>query len=157
MLNKDDLVTSTKKDSKILLEWSSFPFNENFRKSLALIMFLIFFFLVLWFVAVISWEMPLFYLIGVLFIVIALLPYFIPTKYKLYQYRMEIYYLFVKVERHYSDFRSFYSDKNGVMLSTFIMPRWLDSFRGQSLRFSKDGKEKEELFKLLEEKVGNRR
>lgn len=64
--------------------------------------------------------------------------------------------LVFKRERKYSEFKCFYVDKKGVMLSTFARPRGLDRFRGQSIRFTKEQKEKEEMLKFLDEKIGNR-
>jgi hypothetical protein len=42
------------------------------------------------------------------------------------------------------------------MLSTFKMPRRLDPFRGQSLRFSKTKAEKEQLLEILRNKIGKK-
>ena len=109
----------------------------------------------LWKIAVIQWEMPLFYYLGLGIFFVSLLPYFMPTTYEFYEDKIRIIYWVVKVERKYSDFGCYYVDKKGVMLSTFTRPRRLDSFRGQSIRFSKTKEEKEELLKILSEKIGN--
>lgn len=71
--------------------------------------------------------------------------------------RLEVYYFTIRIEKRYDDFRCYYSDEKGVMLGTFRRPRWLDRFRGQSLRFSQSKAEKEELLQLLERKIGNKR
>jgi hypothetical protein len=60
----------------------------------------------------------------------------------------------VKIEKKYADFRSFYYDKKGIMLSPFLKPSRLDGFRGQSLRFSKTKTEKEEVIAFLKTKIG---
>ena len=83
-----------------------------------------------------------------------LLPYFIQTQYELYDTEIVIYYAFIKVSRPYSQFACFYRDKLGLMLSTFKVPRRLDPFRGQSLRFSKTQKEVPQLLNILREKIG---
>jgi len=150
-------MSNKEKNSRPLLEWQSFPVLENIRRTIFLLVFLVFFFVALWFVTVISWEMPLFYIVGIVFLTATLLPYFIPTKYQLFEHKIVVTYLFIKVERIYSDFRCYYTDKKGVMLGTFMMPRWLDGFRGQSLRFSQSRDEEEKLITILEEKIGNRR
>jgi hypothetical protein len=62
----------------------------------------------------------------------------------------------MKVQRPYKDFGCFYSDKHGVMLSTFKAPRRLDPFRGMSIRYSKDQLEKKELLDFLAIKIGKR-
>ena len=98
--------------------------------------------------------MPLFYYGGMLLLIANLLPYFILTEYELYETEIIIYYAFIKITRPYSMFGCFYRDKYGIMLSTFKMPRRLDPFRGQSLRFSKSREEIPKLVELLEEKIG---
>lgn len=144
-------------DREVLLEWESFPFRENPKKSFFLVIFLIAMFVFLWYLTIIHWEMPLFYVLGVAFLLFDLLPYFIPTRYVMYENSFQVYYLFIKIEKKYSDFRCYYADEKGVMLGTFIRPRWLDRYRGQSLRFSADQSEKKALLQLLERKIGNRR
>ncbi len=147
---------SNKRD-EILLEWESFPFRENPRKSIFLVLFLVAMFVFLWYLTIVFWEMPLFYVLGLAFLVFDLLPYFIPTRYVMLENKFYVYYLFFKIEKRYEDFRCFYIDSKGVMLGTFVRPRWLDKYRGQSLRYSANQKEKEQLFELLEKKIGNRK
>lgn len=143
-------------NDKPLLSWTSHPLLDYPGKSIILFIFIIVLAVSLWRIAVIDWEMPLFYYLGLLIFLISLAPYFIPTRYEFWDDKIVIYYWLVRVERRYSDYKSFYKDKKGVMLSTFKMHRRLDAFRGLNIRFSKTGEEKEEFFKLLAEKVGNR-
>ncbi|MDD4687048.1 MAG: hypothetical protein PHH38_03075 [Candidatus Cloacimonetes bacterium] len=104
--------------------------------------------------AVLDWQMPLFYFLGLLLVYGNLLPYFIITEYYLFDDEILVRYLFIKIKRPWSDFGCFYKDKRGIMLSTFKMPRRLDPFRGQSLRFSKSGEETPALIAFLKEKIG---
>ncbi|MFA5498349.1 MAG: hypothetical protein WC327_02270 [Candidatus Cloacimonadia bacterium] len=137
-----------------LLSWESFPLRENPKRSIVLILILLGVFTILWLVTIVVWQTPFYYILGVVFILFDLLPYFIPTHYDFYEEKIVIDYKLTKAERKYSDFRCFYADKQGVMLSTFVQPRWLDRFRGQSIRFSKDQTEREELMALLKKKIG---
>jgi hypothetical protein len=100
--------------------------------------------------------MPLFYFLGLALVYGNLIPYFIITEYFLYEDEIQVRYIFFKIKRSWSDFGCFYKDKRGVMLSTFKMPRRLDPFRGQSLRFSKSQAEVPELLDFLEQKIGKR-
>ncbi|MDD2332397.1 MAG: hypothetical protein PHI68_07080 [Candidatus Cloacimonetes bacterium] len=86
-------------------------------------------------------------------VIINLMPYFILTQYSLFEDRVEVRYLFLKISRKYEEFGCFYHDKHGIMLSTFKVPRRLDSFRGLSLRFSKSRIEVPELLKFLGTKI----
>ncbi|HOZ00886.1 MAG TPA: hypothetical protein PLG20_03660 [Candidatus Syntrophosphaera sp.] len=137
-----------------LLTWRSWPFAERPKASVLLCAFLIFLAWFLWNVAVVQWRQPWFYFLGMLLVLGSLLPYFIPTTYYLYEYEIVIYYLFLKITRRYSDFGCFYCDKRGVMLSTFKLPRRLDAYRGQSLRFSRTQAEKAQLLEILGRKIG---
>lgn len=111
--------------------------------------------MILWAITVNEWKSPIFYYGGMVLVIANLLPYFIPTYYTLYESKIEIRYLILKINRFYSDFGCFYLDKRGIMLSTFKIPRRLDVFRGQSLRFSKDQSERQEVIKILQEKIGS--
>ena len=142
-------------NEKPLLTWTSHPFRDYPVNSVLLVVFIIIIAASLWRIAVIDWEMPLFYYLGLLIFLLSLMPYFIPTIYEFREEKIVVIYWFIRVERRYSEYKSYYSDKKGVMLSTFKMPRRLDAFRGLNLRFSKKAEEKEKLFQLLAEKIGN--
>ncbi len=137
-----------------LVEWTSFPFVERQVVSFLLVLFLIGLSFLVWKIAVIEWGYPIFYYGGMLLTICSLLPYFIETKYKLYDDRIVIKYLILKIERKMSDFGCFYIDKRGIMLGTFKSPRRLDRFRGQSLRFSARQSEKEEVIRILVNRFG---
>jgi hypothetical protein len=142
--------------SKPILEWHSHPFVEKPIPSTLLVIFLLVLNWILWHTAVVRWHMPFYYYLGMILVIGNLLPYFVKTRYLLFEEHIEVYYWFIKVQRKYSDFGCFYADKNGITLSTFKMPRRLDPFRGQSLRFSKTRDEVPVLIELLKEKVGKK-
>ena len=139
-----------------LLKWKSWPFIERPLTSFVLLLFLTLLALIVYKIAVIGWNQPIYYIIGMLLVFANLVPYFIQTEYELYEDRYVAKYLLFKVSRPYSDFGCFYLDKKGIMLSTFKMPRRLDAFRGQSLRFSKSQQEKDEVVALLQRKIEKR-
>ena len=141
---------------EVLLKWRSWPFVERPRTSIVLVAFLFLLSLLLWHITVVAWRMPLFYFIGMALVLTNLIPWFIPTDYELDHEGIRVKYLFININRKYSDFGCFYQDKRGVMLSTFKMPRRLDPFRGQSLRFSDTKEELEALNAILLEKIGKK-
>lgn len=136
-----------------VLKWKSWPFLERPLTSLVLVLFLCLLALIVYKIAVIGWQQPIYYVIGMLLVIANLIPYFIQTEYELYEDEYLARYLFLKISRPYTDFGCFYLDKRGIMLSTFKMPRRLDAFRGQSLRFSKTGEEKEAVLAFLKTKI----
>lgn len=137
-----------------LLKWRSWPLIERPLVSLVLGCFLVLLALVLWNLTVIQWQTPFYYYLGMLLVLGNLLPYFIPTDYELYEDSILVRYVVIKIARKYSDFGCFYRDKRGIMLSTFKLPRRLDAFRGQSLRFSFSKQEMSQLIDILSSKIG---
>jgi len=129
---------------------------ERPLSSVALVIFLSGLAWFLHWLTVVNWQQPLYYYLGMGLVLINLLPYFVLTEYELYEDKILIRYLFFKVSRPYTDFGCYYQDKRGIMLSTFKLPRRLDAFRGQSLRFSAKAEEKEELNRILSEKIGKK-
>ncbi len=95
-------------------------------------------------------------MLSLAFLFSSLFAYFVPTFYKFYDDHLFIQVGIFKRERNYSEFKCFYADKKGVMLSTFNRPRGLDRFRGQSVRFTKKQAERDDIMQFLEEKIGNR-
>ncbi len=137
-----------------MLSWRSWPFAERPLSSTLLVAFLIFLTIFLYKLAIVEWSMPFFYFAGLILVIGNLLPYFIVTEYELYEREIRIRYIFIKVNRPWTDFGCFYKDKRGVMLSPFKLPRRLDPFRGLSLRFSKTQAELPALLEILKEKIG---
>ncbi len=144
MLNKEEA----------LLKWTSFPLLDKPKMSILVMAVIVMVAWILWELAIVQWDQPLYYVLGIFILFIGIFPYFVPTSYYFFEDCVLVQYLIVKVEKKYSDFGCFYADKNGIMLSTFKRPRRLDSFRGQSIRFSKTQEEKKEIIALLKEKVG---
>ena len=140
--------------NKPLLKWTSHPLLDYPITSILLIVFLLLISTLFWKIAIHDWDQPLFFYLGFGALLGSLFPYFIPSSYEFYEDEIIIHYSFVKITKNYSEFKCFYNDKKGVMLSTFSVPRRLDHFRGQSIRFSKSKEEKVELFKILESKIG---
>lgn len=138
---------------KPLLTWKSWPFMERPNASFLLLIFLIFLSLLLYWISIIHWQTPFYFVAGTLLVYLNLLPYFILTQYFLYDNEVVAKYLFITIRRPYSDFGCFYKDQRGIMLSTFTVPRRLDAFRGMSLRFSKDKEELPLLIEILKSKI----
>lgn len=160
MSNKKQKIIANKKSAdneKIYFDFISFPFIDRPRTSALLVVFLVFLSLLLrWFIQN-SLLLPItWFWVGMLLILISIWSYFIPSRYTFYETKVIAKYIFMKVERKYKDFGCFYSDKHGVMLSTFKTPRRLDPFRGMSIRYSKDQLEKKELLDFLSKKIGKR-
>jgi ABC-type multidrug transport system fused ATPase/permease subunit len=138
--------------NKPLITWKSFPLIEFPLKSLLVVgVFIITGIFIYTVTSSMFWV-----ILALIFLFISLIPYFVPSYYSLYDDYLVAKVLVYKRKRQYSEFKCFYADKRGVMLSTFSRPRGLDRFRGQSLRFSKIQEERDLVLKFFEEKIGNR-
>jgi len=139
-------------NNKPIYTWISFPFVE-FPLSSALVLA----FFVLAAVFVYSVTLNFFWvLLSMIFLFSSLFSFFVLTYYEFFDDHVFVKVLFFKRERKYTEFKCFYADKKGVMLSTFNRPRGLDRFRGQSIRFTKKQGEKEQIMEFLNEKIGNK-
>jgi hypothetical protein len=141
--------------SEIRLSWTSHPLLDDLPRTIFLIIIIILVSLILYQTTIINWQAPLYFFLGMLFFLGSMITWFIPTTYSIYDDKIVIKYPFFAIEKKWGVFGCWYADKKGVMLGTFKRPRRLDNFRGQSLRFSKDKSEKDALFAILNEKIGN--
>ena len=86
--------------------------------------------------------------IGILFG--SLSSYFFPTKYLLYPDRIEVHTFARKYSRSWSYFKSFHTDKNGVLLSPFEGRSRLERFRGIYVMFNGH---RDEALRYIEDKI----
>lgn len=118
------------------IEWVSFPAVENFRKTTITTIFIISLSILLYFL-----YGPIYGFLSILFLGFSLLPYYTPTTYRLNEDGIEVKKVFYTIKKSWSNFRSFYPDKNGVLLSPFSIPTRLENFRGIYIRFRGNGEE----------------
>lgn len=112
------------------IEWVSFPAVENLKKTTIATIFIIGLSTLLYFL-----YGPIYGFLSILFLGFSLLPYYTPTTYRLNEDGIEVKKVFYTIKKSWSNFRSFYPDKNGVLLSPFPIPTRLENFRGIYIRF----------------------
>jgi hypothetical protein len=115
----------------IILSWSTHPVKKRAGISILVTLFLFLVWLVVYFTTTSIFLTGL----SVVIMLGSMSPFFLPTRYELTQDKVRIKYLFAKRERDWEAYRSFYVDKNGVLLSPFPQPSRLENFRGIYLRF----------------------
>ena len=114
-----------------VIEWVSFPAKENPRKTIFTVIFIIGLS-----VALFYFYGPIYGIISLLVLTFSLMPYFTPTRYTFDENNIEIKKAFYTINKKWKDYRSFYPDGNGVLLSPFPVPSRLENFRGLYIRFS---------------------
>ena len=114
-----------------LLRWRYHPVREGGLRLIAVLAFLIG-------VPVILGSLygPFFVILSLVILGGSLGTYFLPTVYILYSGGLETHFIGVTRRFAWEQFRSFYPDRNGVLLSPFPAPSRLENFRGLFVRFS---------------------
>jgi hypothetical protein len=138
-------------DKDKVLEWSICPFKENTAKSFFFVTILgcLVFLIYSWFNALLPTV-----IIGGLFL-LALRSFYTRTRYVFYPDRLEIITPFSRGKKAWSGFRSYYPDKNGVLLSPFEKPSRLENFRGMYLLLPAGGGQREQVLDYIKQKITN--
>lgn len=113
------------------LKWSSHPVKKRTVVSILVVLFL----LVVWLVVYVTTSSVLLTGLAVIIMLGSMSSFFLPTIYELDQKTVRIKFFLTRREREWSAFRSFYVDKNGVLLSPFAKRSRLENFRGVYVRF----------------------
>ncbi len=114
-----------------MLSWVVLPVFDNWRRSALLIAFLIMLIVVVYFAS----QSIYLTLLSVFFLVGALYKYFVPFRYQFDNQKVTIQSFRYRFEQDWTNFHSFYIDRNGILLSPFAQPSRLENFRGVYVRF----------------------
>jgi len=114
------------------LSWRVHPLRRDWRVSLGVTVFL---FLVWWGVWLWTGSKPLTFL-SVIVLLVSLSSFFFPVTFSLDEEFITVKSPFTTKRKRWREFRSFWVDKNGVLLSPFAQRSRLESFRGLYIRFS---------------------
>ena len=122
---------------EVVIRWATHPVKRNTKISILVILFL----LVVWFLVYLTTFSPLLTILSVVIMLGSLSPFFLPTYYELDDEKIKVKFFFNTKEKEWNMFRSFYVDKNGVLLSPFERPSRLENFRGLYIRFNQNENE----------------
>ncbi|MCD6098889.1 hypothetical protein J7K18_08415 [bacterium] len=125
------------------IEWVFFPIKERPEKGVIGVLILLFvFFFSTWYMENIAFG-GIFSLVAFL----SLLNLFFPTRFTLTKDGVKKRLIGIVQFKEWKHFKSFYPDKNGVLLSPFKSTSWLENFRGMYLNFSGNREEVIEFVK----------
>jgi len=114
----------------VLLHWRSIPATRAVRTTIFVVILIIGLPVVLG-----IWYGAFYGLLAILILGGSLLSFFLPSDFILTEQHITRRYLGIDQSRKWSEFRSYYPDKNGVLLSPFALPSRLENFRGMYVRF----------------------
>ena len=118
-------------DSGKTLEWVCHPAKKNTRTTVLVTVFLFVVIAAVYYATASVWF-------GILAVVIlfgSLASFYFPTKYKLTEDGIFVKTTAQTLKKKWSQYRSYYPDKNGVLLSPFVRPSRMENFRGIYLKF----------------------
>jgi hypothetical protein len=128
------------------LTWTSHPLRRNKRNTILVILFVILAPVIVF----ISTDSLFFLLLSLVILLGSLASFFLPTTYELSPDKIKVKFLINTKEMEWGKYRSFYVDKNGVLLSPFAKPSRLENFRGIYLRFEQN---KEEVVNFIKRRI----
>jgi len=133
-----------------LLEWSAWPAREKPLFTLGLVLFL----LAIWVAVGYIYREAVWVLLAVILLLGAVAPFFVITRYRLDEEGVSMKRYVTTMKKRWEELRSYYPDKNGVLVSPFDRPSRLENFRGVYLRF---GGNREKVLAVLEQNIGQRK
>ncbi|MCE2402965.1 hypothetical protein J4G08_19040 [Candidatus Poribacteria bacterium] len=119
------------------ISWRVHPLAENWKRSGLLLLFLSCILVVIYF----GFQSVVVLLLSAILLIGPLYKYFLPFQYSCGVESLVVTACCSKLERPWSAFRSYYVDKNGVLLSPFAKPTRLENFRGVYVRFGRNSPE----------------
>ena len=114
-----------------LLRWRSIPARRSAKTTGAVVVMILGVPALLFF-----WYGPFYGLLGLVILGGSMMPFFLPTEYRFTDTAVSKRYLGIEHRRAWTEFRSFYPDQHGVLLSPFAHPSWLENFRGLYVKFA---------------------
>ena len=115
-----------------LLEYLCHPARRDMRITVLATVFIIICVILVW---LISYSLLLVAL-AVLILFGSLAGFYFPTRYRFYDDHLIVKTTAQTLRKEWSQFRSYYPDKNGVLLSPFGRPTRLENFRGLYIKFA---------------------
>jgi hypothetical protein len=113
------------------LSWTSWPMLRSPVRAVLAVLF----------IAIMAWTIQsvfrttYFTVVAVLLVWGQVAGFFLPTRYELTEERLTVRGLLGRREKDWRDFRSYYVDPDGLLLSPFVGRSRLERFRGVSLQF----------------------
>jgi len=119
-------------DKTNVLEWKCHPATRKPWVTIGVSIFI----LVISMLVFASTDSKGFSFIALLIMFASLAKFYFPTKYRLTDEKISIKTTTQTLHKEWSIYRSFYPDKNGVLLSPFVRPTRMENFRGLYIMFS---------------------
>ena len=141
-----EATTNAPATEPLLLSWSTHPAKARPLVTTLVILFLI----VLAVLVYLLTYSAIFTVIAALILYGSLTQYFTRTTYEFTDTKVRVKYVVNKIEKDWAQYRSYYVDKNGVLLSPFAGPSRLENFRGLFIRFADN---RDQAMEIVRQKI----
>ena len=146
MNDKETQVAASDNSAEILLTWTTHPIKKRPLAAVLVSLFILIVPLVV--LSITSSKIFGFLSLVVLFASVA--KFYFPTYFTLTESEVVIKSSTQTIKRKWSEFRSYYPDKNGVQLSPFVDKSRLENFRGIYLIFDNNA---DDVMKIIKQKI----
>lgn len=137
------------KAAAAVLNWSCHPFRKRPLVSVLVTLFVIIAVAYVYY----SFDSLGFALLTFIVFSLSLARYYFPTHYRLSEKGVTIKTPTQTISKQWSEYRSFYPDKNGVLLSPFAEPSRLENFRGIYLMY---GGKREQIISYINKYISSK-
>ena len=129
-----------------LLEWVCHPARRSKKVTYLVSIFIVILVAVVYYATYSIW----FTILGFLILTGSLAGFYFPSHYKFTDDGIYVKTTMQTLEKKWTQYRSYYSDKNGVLLSPFARPSRLENFRGIYIKFWNN---KEDVMAIVRGKI----
>lgn len=95
-------------------------------------------------------QSQIFTVLTIVILYASLSKFYFPTRYIMNEHGIAVKTLTQKIEKPWSMYRSYYPDKNGVLISPFVEPTRIENFRGLFIMFNNN---RDEVIAFLKDHV----
>ncbi|MDH3891612.1 MAG: divalent metal cation transporter [candidate division Zixibacteria bacterium] len=129
------------------LQWRCHPVKRRLSVSFAVSLFIIIVAMAVFY----STDSRVFTVLALVVMLGSLAKFYFPTSYRLTAENVTVKTTTTTISKPWSQYRSFYPDKNGLLLSPFAEPSRLENFRGLYLMFSGN---RDEVIAFVRDHIG---
>ncbi len=140
---------SAEPDEGEVVEWTCHPMRRRPWVTVAVTLFII----VMGMVVYLATFSNAFTVLTLVILYASLAKFYFPTRYKMSEKGIQIKTMTQTLVKKWSMYRSFYPDKNGVLLSPFTRPTRLENFRGLYVMYDKN---RDEIVEYVRRHVGQK-
>lgn len=144
--SREEQAAPDQQHDRVLLNWETLPARN--RPLVAVLVGI--FILVLGWLVYYWTESWFFVVIAILILWGSLSQFYVRTRFTFTEHKVKVKYIVNKIAKDWSQYRSYYEDKNGVLLSPFLRPSRLENFRGLYVRFAGN---RDEVMKIVKQKI----